>query len=127
MIYSAEYQGQILYFLQLTSSLIVSCSFPSQTKTKLVQSQIYLRISHKIDAMVNITFYLGNVGESIFVLNVIVSGVIWILLDIKTHKCSYMCACVIVHFRGHADSPFQKSPFHTPLVVTMSSWSLLFL
>lgn len=127
MIYSAEYQGQILYFLQLTSSLIISCSFPSQTKTKLVQSQIYLRISHKIDAMVNITFYLGNVGESIFVLNVIVSGEICILLDIKTHKCLYMCACIIVHFHGHADSPFQKSPFHAPLSVTMSSWSSLFL
>lgn len=76
--------------------------------------------------MVNIAFYLGNVGESILDLNIIAGGVIWILWDIKTHKCMYMCACVIVHLHGHVDSPFQKSLFHTPLNINMSAWSLLF-
>lgn len=76
--------------------------------------------------MGNIAFYLGNVGESILDLNIIAGGVIWILWDIKTHKCMYMCTCVIVHLHGHVDSPFQKSLFHTPLNVNMSAWSLLF-
>lgn len=65
--------------------------------------------------MVNIAFYLRNVGEAVLDIKkqkqktqTIVSDVSWIIFRYQ-NGCTYMYALIIFHFPGDVENPFQKS------------------